>query len=132
MERSINISRSTMTKLHILSVSRGSWDDYHRINIGVFDSEEKANEVGDRFLSRVKELGELMDSECPIEESMRVRYEEECDFDLFESLPEEDQGAYHEWRYKKNMITEINNEYKVEPYILNESDFSEFTEIFPS
>lgn len=121
-----------MTKLYILAVSKGSWDDYHRIIIGVFDNEEKANEVGDRFLSRVKELGEFMDSECPLDESMRVKYEEECDFDLFESLPEEDQGAYHEWRYKKNMITEINNEYIVEPYILNESDFSEFTGIFPS
>lgn len=121
-----------MTNLYILSVSAGSWDDYHRINIGIFDSEEKANEVGDKFLARVKELDELINSECPLEESVRVRYEEECDFDFFESLPGEDQDAYHNWKYKKNRITEINHEYNVEPYVLNEPDLSEFTEIFPS
>ena len=132
MERSANIFGSVMEKLYILSFSKGSWDDYHRINIGVFDSEEKANEIGEEFLDKLEELRKSIDSECPLEESIRVRYEEECDYDLFESLPQEDQDAYHSWWYKKHLLVEINNEYKVEPYTLNQPDFSEFTEIYPS
>ena len=120
-----------METLYILSVSRGSWDDYHRINIGVFDSEQKANEVGDKFLARVNDLRDSVDSECPLDEDMRIRYEEECDFEAFENLSVEEQDAYHLWWHKKHTITDINMEYKVEPYTLNQPDFSEFTEIFP-
>ena len=119
-----------MEKLYILSVSRGSWDDYHRINIGVFDSEEKANEVGNNFLAKVNDLKETIDSECPIDEDMRIKYEEECDFEAFKNLSVEEQDAYHLWWHKKHMISEINNEYNVEPYTLNQPDMSGFEEIF--
>lgn len=118
-----------MEKMHVLSFSRGSWDYYYRINIGVFDSKEKANEVGDKFLDKVRELKEVIESECPLDEVTRMKYEEECDFDAFEALSVEEQDAYHLWWHKRNQITEINMEYKVESYNLNEANMSEFVDV---
>jgi hypothetical protein len=118
-----------MEKMHVLSFSRGSWDDYHRINIGVFDSKEKANEVGDKFLAKVKELKEVIEAECPLDEMTRIKYEEECDFDAFEALSVEEQDAYHLWWHKRHQITEINMEYNVESYDLNEANMTEFVDV---
>ena len=113
-------------KLHILSFSRGSWDDYHRINVGVFSDVEKAKEVGDKFLAKVEELRNSIDSECPLSTEERNRYEDECDFDFFEGLPPETQNKYHDWWYTKSMIYEINKEYRIDEFELDKPNLSDF------
>ena len=115
--------------MYVLSFSRGSWDDYHRINIGVFESKEKADEFGDKFLAKVKEIKETIDSECPIDEITRIKYEEECDFEVFEALSVEEKDSYHLWWYKKHQITEINMEYRVDEFDLNKANTEDFKEI---
>jgi hypothetical protein len=115
-----------MEKMYVLSFSRGSWDDYHRINIGVFESKEKADAVGDKFLARVKELNETIETECPIDEITRIKYEEECDFEVFEALSVEEQDSYHLWWHKKHQITEINMEYQVDEFDLNKANMEDF------
>lgn len=112
--------------MYVLSFSRGSWDDYHRINIGVFESKEKADQFGDKFLAKVKEIKETIDSECPIDEITRMKYEEECDFEVFEALSVEEKDSYHLWWHKKHQITEINIEYKVEEFDLNKANTEDF------
>ncbi len=116
-------------QLHVLSFSRGSWDDYRWIKVGVFSSEENAKAVADKFLAKVKELKETVDSECPMSAEDRNRYEENCDFDFFESLPVEQQDEYHLWEYRKNEIMDINDEYQIVKFDLDKHDLSDFEQI---
>ena len=115
--------------MYVLSFSKGSWDDYRRINIGVFESKEKADQFGDKFLAKVKEIKETIDSECPIDEITRMKYEEECDFEALKDLSMEEQDSYHLWWHNKNEIVEINMEYDVEEFDLNKANMEGFEEV---
>jgi len=111
--------------MHILSVSRGSWDDYYRINIGVFDDESKAKKAGEEFLKIRKNLIEKLESECPIDLSVHVKIDEDYDIELLDSLDETTVSKYHDWSYNLSMAKDINNEYRIEPVWVNTMDISE-------
>jgi hypothetical protein len=111
-------------KLYILSVSRGSWDDYHRINIGAFDSKEKADKAGKEFLDlRDKAIADMEDK-CPIEKSVHSKIEEEYDSELLDSMDVKTINTYYRWKYHISGLTQINNEYRVEPLYINTMDLS--------
>lgn len=112
-------------QLHILSVSRGSWDDYYRINIGAFDSKEKADKAGKEFLELREKAIADMESKCPIDKSVHLKIEEDYDIELLESLDEKTTGEYHKWLYMLTRVKEINNEYRIEPLYINTMDLSE-------
>jgi hypothetical protein len=108
--------------MYILSVSRGSWDDYYRINIGVFDDESKAKKAGEGFLEVRKNLIEKLESECPIDLSVHTKINEDYDIELLDYLDETMVSKYHEWSYKLTMAKNINDEYRVEPMRVNAMD----------
>jgi hypothetical protein len=112
-------------ELHILSVSRGSWDDYYRINIGIFDSKEKADKAGKEFLELREKAIADMEAKCPIDKSVHLKIEEDYDIELLESLDEKTTGEYHKWLYMFTRLKEINNEYRIEPLYINTMDLSE-------
>lgn len=132
MERSANLFRSMNEQLHILSVSRGSWDDYYRINIGAFDSKEIADKAGKEFIElRAKAIADMEDK-CPIEKSVHLKIEEDYDIELLDSLDEKTMSEYHKWNYMFMRLKEINNEYRIEPLYINTMDLSKvFGEEFP-
>jgi hypothetical protein len=124
MERSANLFRGMSEKLYILSVSRGSWDDYHRINIGAFDSKEKADKAGKEFLElRAKAIADMEDK-CPIEKSVHLKIEEDYDSELLDSMDVETINTYYRWKCHVSGLAEINNEYRVEPLYVNTMDLS--------
>jgi hypothetical protein len=112
-------------QLHILSVSRGSWDDFYRINIGVFDSKEKADKAGKEFLELRAQAISDMEAKCPIEKSVHLKIEEDYDIELLDSLDEKTMSEYHLWNYRFTRLKEINNEYRIESQYVNTMDLSE-------
>jgi hypothetical protein len=128
MERGTKIFEGKMTKVYILSGSYGSWDDYYRTNLGIFDSEEAANKAGKAFLKERKARLEKINSECPIDPEIAKRYEEEYDFELLESLSPEDQNLYHDWWFNKNKLKEINDNFSVDELELNKFDIDSILE----
>jgi len=119
-------------QLHILSVSRGSWDDYYRINIGIFDSKEIADKAGKEFLALRDKAIEDMKAKCPIDKSIHLKIEEDYDIELLDSLDEKTMSEYNRWSYMFTRLKEINNEYRIEPLWVNTMDLSEvFGEEFP-
>ena len=106
-------------QLHILSVSRGSWDDYHRINIGVFDSKEKADKAGEEFILIRNKAIEDMNDKCPVKKSIHLKIEEDYDSELLDSMDVETVNMYYKWKYNVLRLTEINNEYRVESLSIN-------------
>lgn len=113
-------------QLHILSVSRGSWDEYHRINVAVFDSKEKAEKAGEQFLEARKKSIEDMEAKCPVEKSIYMKIEDECDIELLGSLGEKTISDYYSWNYSFSRLKDINNEYRIEPLYINTMDLSQF------
>ncbi len=128
MERGTNIFGSKMTKIYIISGAYGGWDYYYRTNLGIFDSEEAANKAGKAFLKERKARLEKINSECPIDPEIAKRYEEEYDFELLESLSQEDQNLYHDWWYNKNKLREINDNFSVDELELNKFDIDSIFE----
>ena len=106
-------------QLHILSVSRGSWDDYHRINIGVFDSKEKADKAGEEFILIRNKAIKDMNDKCPVKKSIHLKIEEDYDSELLDSMDVETVNMYYKWKYNVLRLTEINNEYRVESLSIN-------------
>jgi len=115
--------------IYILSISKGSWDDYYRVNIGAFTEESKAEEAGALFLDKIKKAKEEVKNECPVDKASRLRIEEEYDIEFMESLPDDLQMKYHEWHYKSSTISSFNDEYRIEPLKINEINFLDISEI---
>lgn len=114
--------------LYVLSVSSGSWDDFYRLNVGVFESKEKAEEAGKQFLQIREKLISEMQARCPIEFSSHLKIKEDFDFEIMESLDQNTLSEYHLWHYKFNRLNEVNEEYRIEPLYINTMDLSE---VFP-
>lgn len=114
--------------VHILSVSRGAWDDYMRINIGVFDTKEAAEEAGNQFLQMRENLINKVKDECPVDWANLEKLIEGGldidDYEKLESMSEEDREKFYHWDYKRTMVSYINKEYFIEPQYLNTMDLS--------
>lgn len=105
-----------MDKLFILAGSSGSYDDYTRINIGVYDSEDAAKEAGDKFLKRRNDILNNVNNKCPLTPDQLRIVEETHETD---GLTESEIDSYYSWWDIKNMLEEINNTYYIEEFILN-------------
>jgi hypothetical protein len=105
-----------MNKLFVLCGSAGSYDDYRRINIGVYDSEDAAKEAGDRFLKKRNDILNNISNKCPLTPDQLRIVEETYETD---GLKESEIGEYYSWWNIKNMMEEINNIYYIEEFILN-------------
>lgn len=111
-----------MNKLYILTGSKGTWDDYIRVNIGVYDSEELAKEAGERFLEKRKSMLDAVRKNCPITPEQLKIVEETFETD---NLTESEASQYYSWLDFKYALEEINNEYFVETLELNVDSFHE-------
>lgn len=105
-----------MNKLFILAGSSGSYDDYARINIGVYDSEDAAKEAGDKFLKKRNDILDNVNNRCPLTPDQLRIVEETHETD---GLTESEIDSYYSWWNIKNMLEEINNTYYIEEFILN-------------
>jgi hypothetical protein len=105
-----------MNKLFILAGSSGSYDDYARINIGVYDSEDAAKEAGDKFLKRRNDILNNVNNKCPLTPDQLRIVEETYETD---GLTESEIDSYYSWWNIKNMLEEINNTYYIEEFMLN-------------
>ncbi len=105
-----------MNKLFILAGSSGSYDDYARINIGVYDSEDAAKEAGDKFLKRRNDILNNVNNKCPLTPDQLRIVEETYETD---GLTESEIDPYYSWWNIKNMLEEINNTYYIEEFMLN-------------
>jgi hypothetical protein len=105
-----------MNKLFILAGSSGSYDDYARINIGVYDSEDAAKEAGDKFLKKRNDILNNVNNKCPLTPDQLRIVEETYETD---GLNQSELDAYYSWWNIKNMLEEINNTYYIEEFILN-------------
>jgi len=114
-----------MTKAYLLIGSAGSWDDHHSVSLGIFTTLEEAKKCGKSFLKERADRLEKINKECPIDEEIRMKYEEHYDFVALESLPPEEQEKYHEWWYDKNKLEEINSSYHIYEFEVNKFDLDE-------
>lgn len=116
-------------QIHILSVSKGSWDDYYRVNIGVFDTKEAAEEAAKQFLQIREDLINKIKEECPVSwvnlEKILVEGLDFDDYENLKSMSEEDQEKFYHWDYKRTMVSDINKEYFIESQYLNTMDLSQ-------
>jgi hypothetical protein len=105
-----------MNKLFVLLGSCGSYDDYRRINIGVYDSEDAAKEAGDKFLMKRNDILNNISNKCPLTPDQLRIVEETYETD---GLTESEIDSYYSWQNIKYMMEEINNDYYIEEFILN-------------
>jgi hypothetical protein len=105
-----------MNKLFVLLGSCGSYDDYRRINIGVYDSEDAAKEAADKFLKKRNDILNNVNNKCPLTPDQLRIVEETHETD---GLTESEIDSYYSWWNIKNMMEEINNTYYIEEFILN-------------
>jgi hypothetical protein len=105
-----------MNKLFVLLGSCGSYDDYRRINIGVYDSEDAAKEAADKFLKKRNDILNNVNNKCPLTPDQLRIVEETFETD---GLTESELDLYSSWWNIKNMMEEINNTYYIEEFILN-------------
>jgi hypothetical protein len=111
-----------MSSIFILVGSCGSWDDYRRINIGVYDSEESAKEAGERFLEKRNSMLDSNMKKCPVTPEQLKGIEENYNFS---NLTESESDLYYSWWNVNNMLSEINNGYFIEELKLNVDSFGE-------
>lgn len=105
-----------MDKLFVLLGSSGSYDDYRRINIGVYDSEDAAKEAADKFLKKRNDILNNVNNKCPLTPDQLRIVEETYETD---GLTESEIDSYYSWWNIKNMMEEINDDYYIEEFILN-------------
>jgi hypothetical protein len=105
-----------MNKLFVLLGSCGSYDDYRRINIGVYDSEDAAKEAADKFLKKRNDILNNVNNKCPLTPDQLRIVEETYETD---GLTESEIDSYYSWQNIKYMMEEINNDYYIEEFILN-------------
>ena len=105
-----------MNKLFVLLGSCGSYDDYRRINIGVYDSEDAAKEAADKFLKKRNDILNNVNNKCPLTPDQLRIVEETYETD---GLTESEIDSYYSWQNIKYMMQEINNDYYIEEFILN-------------
>ena len=105
-----------MNKLFVLLGSCGSYDDYRRINIGVYDSEDAAKEAADKFLKKRNDILNNVNNKCPLTPDQLRIVEETYETD---GLSESEIDSYYSWQNIKYMMQEINNDYYIEEFILN-------------
>jgi hypothetical protein len=109
-----------MEKAYVLVGSSGSWDDHTKFIIGIYSSEEAANEAGDNFLVKRKETLEQIEKSCPVSDEI-LKGIENYDFDPEEKLTSAQAEKYHEWWWAKHNVTNINDSYNVEEHTLNQA-----------
>ena len=105
-----------MNKLFVLLGSCGSYDDYRRINIGVYDSEDAAKEAADKFLKKRNDILNNVNNKCPLTPDQLRIVEETYETD---GLTESEIDSYYSWQNIKYMMQEINSDYYIEEFILN-------------
>ena len=105
-----------MNKLFVLLGSCGSYDDYRRINIGVYDSEDAAKEAADKFLKKRNDILNNVNNRCPLTPDQLRIVEETYETD---GLTESEINSYYSWQNIKYMMQEINDDYYIEEFILN-------------
>jgi hypothetical protein len=105
-----------MNKLFVLLGSCGSYDDYRRINIGVYDSEDAAKEAADKFLKKRNDILNNVNNKCPLTPDQLRIVEETFETD---GLTESELNSYSSWWNIKYMMEEINDDYYIEEFILN-------------
>jgi len=106
-----------MDKLFVLLGSAGSYDDYRRINIGVYDSEDAAKEAADKFLKKRNDILSNVNNKCPLTPDQLRIVQETYETD---GLNQSEIDAYYSWWNIKNELEEINNSYYIEEFTLNQ------------
>lgn len=100
-----------------LTTSSGSYDDFYRIEIGIYKSPELAEIAKKEFIDKVNKIKEL--NPCP--------FNEEIIYDIENYINDntEMQDQYNSWRYGKMYdIFNLNMDVNIQTIKLNETDLN--------
>lgn len=106
-------------ELFKLSTSQGSYDDYHTIDLGIYNTRELAEEGFKEFLRQVEKIKN--DNICPLSEEKF--HDAHNSIYTGTELSEEDKNTYIQWMYGSMYnINNLNLNCNITVFNLNELD----------